>query len=95
MNIPWTMLFEFIAEMVAMCMAEGRPDGEIRDAIAEPGRREWRAIRRKLRRMNWRGEINLRERRAYLKGIEEQVGKVGSNVISELIEAAKEQNEDK
>lgn len=85
MNIPWEMLFELITKLVEQCLAQGRPEGDIRSSLISPTGADWWSVWRGMGRMGIRGK----ERREYMKALREQRDKVTGDLADEIISEAK------
>ena len=85
MNIPWEQLFEVIMKLVEMCLAEGRPESDIKQSLISPSGWDWFGVWRGLGKLGIRGK----ERREYLKALREQATKVTGDLADEIISEAK------
>ena len=90
MNIPWKELLDFFMQMVEKCMAEGRDEASIRATLTDPSRRDWRVLKRALRREKGLYGKPLRDT---LQNIKEEMVAEGprgcSSIVDEIIEGAK------
>ncbi len=86
MNIPWENLFELITKLVEMCLAEGRPEADVRDSLVSPSGADWFGVWRGMGKEGIRG----RERREYMKALREQSKKVTGDLADEIISEAKD-----
>ena len=85
MNIPWEMLFELITKLVEQCLAQGRPEGDIRSSLVSPSGADWFGVWRGLGRAGIRGK----DRRSYMAALREQASKVSGDLADEIISEAK------
>lgn len=86
MNIPWELIIGWISDLIEQCSSKGRSDTEIRQALTNPGGREYAGLWVKMGRNGVRGS----ERRAYMAAVRNAAGKVTGELIDELIAEAKE-----